>query len=91
MATQKQIKTQPKLKQIPVNLWNIEKTAVRILIWILRCGDKGRFSVMFNFKNGEILNLGNFFVRLGNSKSIMRALYNGFIAFDKWLIWCRLS
>ena len=32
VATQKLIKIDPMLKQIPVNLWNIEKTAVRILL-----------------------------------------------------------
>ena len=42
VATQKLIKIDPMLKQIPVNLWNTEKTAVRILLWILKCGDKGR-------------------------------------------------
>ena len=30
IATQKLIKIDPMLKQIPVNLWNIEKTAVGI-------------------------------------------------------------
>ena len=32
VATQKLIKIDPMLKQIPVNLWNIEKTAVGILL-----------------------------------------------------------
>ena len=32
VATQKQIKIDPMLKQIPVNLWKIEKIAVGILL-----------------------------------------------------------
>ena len=32
VATQKLIKIDPMLKQIPVNLWNIEKIAVGILL-----------------------------------------------------------
>tara|TARA_B100000929_G_scaffold224562_1_gene180870 strand:+ start:313 stop:498 length:186 start_codon:yes stop_codon:yes gene_type:complete len=32
VATQTLIKTDPMLKQIPVNLWNIEKIAVGILL-----------------------------------------------------------
>ena len=64
VATQKLIKIDPMLKQIPVNLWNTEKTAVRIFLWILRCGDKGRFSVMFYFNNRIILYWGNFFCRI---------------------------
>ena len=64
IATQKQIKIDPILKQIPVNLWHIEKIAVGILLWILRCGDKGRFSFIFYFNNAIILYLGNFFCRI---------------------------
>ena len=50
VATHKQIKIDPMLKQIPVNLWNIEKSAVKIFLWMLKCGDKGRFSVMSYFQ-----------------------------------------
>ena len=66
VAIQKLIKIDPILKPIPVNLWNIEKTAVRILLWILKCGDKGRLSVMFYCNNAIILYLDSFICRISN-------------------------
>ena len=39
--TQIAIKTEPTLSPIPVIRWKIEKTDVRIFLWIERCGDKG--------------------------------------------------
>ena len=64
VATQKLIKIDPILKQTPVSLWKIEKTDVKIRLWILKCGDKGRFSIMFFFNNAIIIYLGNFFWRI---------------------------
>ena len=42
IAIQRVIKIEPILKLIPDNLWKAEKTAVKIFLCILKCGDKGR-------------------------------------------------
>ena len=56
------MKIDPMLKAKPVNLWNIEKIAVGIFLWMLRCGDKGRFLVIFFFNNAIILDHNLVFV-----------------------------
>jgi len=41
------IRIEPILRPIPVNLWKIEKIEVNNFLWILKCGDKGRLSIIF--------------------------------------------
>ena len=53
----------PKLKQIPVNLWKIEKTAVSTFLCIDRCGDKGRLNDILYSKTETLYFLSIFFLR----------------------------
>ena len=53
----------PRLRQIPVNLWKIEKTAVSTFLWIERCGDKGRFNDILYSKTETLYLLSIFFLQ----------------------------
>ncbi len=56
-------KMAPRLRQIPVNLWKIEKTAVSTFLWIERCGDKGRFNDILYNKKETLYLLSIFFLQ----------------------------
>ena len=56
-------KMAPRLRQIPVNLWKIEKTAVSTFLWIERCGDKGRFNDILYTKTETLYLLSIFFLQ----------------------------
>ena len=56
-------KMAPRLRQIPVNLWKIEKTAVSTFLWIERCGDKGRFNDILYNKTETLYLLSIFFLQ----------------------------
>ena len=56
-------KMAPRLRQIPVNLWKIEKTAVSTFLWIERCGDKGRFNDILYNKTETLYLISIFFLQ----------------------------
>ena len=56
-------KIAPRLRQIPVNLWKIEKVAVKTFLWIERCGDKGRFNDILYNKTVTLYLLSIFFLQ----------------------------
>ena len=52
-----------RLRQMPVNRWKIEKTAVSTFLWIERCGDKGRFNDILYNKTETLYLISIFFLQ----------------------------
>ena len=76
-------KIAPKLRQIPVNLWKIEKTAVKTLLCIERCGDKGRFKDILYCKTETLYLISIFFLQKFKKNHEFQELTDNFINVHK--------